>query len=89
MMMMLVDGADAGVDPTTTYSYGNVDLTIRATHPEMTYGFLAWMIEGWLDLVGLYGWWEEKLELVDGTLGMLAVGTLGTANGVNVAKERV
>lgn len=77
MMILLTEGEDVVLDSFTSYSYGDVELRIEAIHPEMTTGNLAWMIEGWLDLVRLYGWWEEKVELRDDRLGMLAVGTIG------------
>ena len=76
MMIVVIEGKDAMTEEDTGYSYGDAELTFEATHADMTHGFLAWMIQGWLDLIGVYGWWEERLELRDETHGILAVGTL-------------
>ena len=76
MMLVVSESRYMVIDPYTKYSFGGVQMTIEATHPRMTTSFLAWMIEGWLDLVGMYGFWEEMIELRDATLGLLAIGKM-------------
>ncbi len=80
MMILATGGRDTVIEPYITYEHGEIELHFQATHPQMTTGFLAWMLEGWLDLVGFYGWWEERLELRHPRLGMLAIGTIKKAS---------
>lgn len=80
MLMILTSGINEPMDPYLIYRYGDVELTLQPMRNEMAFGYLAWMIQGWLNLMGMYGWWEERIELRDMQLGVLAVGTIGKNN---------
>ena len=77
--MIQTQGSDISMNANASYRHEQVVLTFQAARKEMAFGYLGWMIQGWLNLMGIYGWWEEKVELMDRQLGLLAVGMIGTA----------
>jgi FlaG/FlaF family flagellin (archaellin) len=65
-----------GADP-IIFNAHEVGLKIQAASTYMTVGYLAWFLEGMINLVATHGYWDEKIELRDRRLGILATEMIG------------
>lgn len=76
IMMIVTEGSTVRMEPHITHSSGDVELILETASSLMTLEYLAWLIEGWLDLIVRYGYWETTLQLGDRKTGLLALATI-------------